>query len=173
MFSICKILSKRWYTCYYYCSMKITHLSKVKLIYKFLSAKNLYAYRDVLFKHHIGCDQHQKIQTNSFSPQPILFWLQAELFVLDKPDLKTDRVGPSGSKIGLSWVGLALRVKIRVKFGSGWSGLFDCTSSNQLFLPTELVCKGLIIEINQLQFHHRMKRSRQETFHKFLLFMPI
>ena len=34
------------------------------------------------------------------------------------------RVGPSGSKIRLSWVGLALRVKIWVKFGSGWTGWF-------------------------------------------------
>ena len=28
----------------------------------------------------------------------------------------------------MSWVELALRFKIRVKFGSGWSGSFDCAN---------------------------------------------
>ena len=44
--------------------------------------------------------------------------------VLNKLDLNPTRfwVRPSGSKIRLSRVGLALRVKIWVKFGSGWSG---------------------------------------------------
>ena len=41
------------------------------------------------------------------------------------------RVWPSGSEIGLSQVGLALSVKIRVKFGSGWSGLFGRTIKSQ------------------------------------------
>ena len=38
------------------------------------------------------------------------------------------RVEPSGSKIGLSWVELALRVKIRFKFGLSRSASFGRTT---------------------------------------------
>jgi hypothetical protein len=50
--------------------------------------------------------------------------------ILTRPDPFFSRVGPLGSKIMLSWVGLAIRVKIWVKFGSGWSGTFGRTSLN-------------------------------------------
>ena len=51
-----------------------------------------------------------------------------------QPNLFLSRVGSSGIKFGLSCVGLALRVKIQVKFGLGWSGLFDCTTMHNLAL---------------------------------------
>ena len=38
----------------------------------------------------------------------------------------TRKVGPQGSKSG--WVGLALRVKLRIKFGSGWLSSFGRTN---------------------------------------------
>ena len=47
----------------------------------------------------------------------VQIWVQPyNIYILNKPDLNPThfQVGPSGSKIRLSWVGLALRVKIRI-----------------------------------------------------------
>ena len=49
-----------------------------------------------------------------------------------EPDPFLGRVWPSGSKIVLSRVWLALRPKIWVKFGSGWLGSFGRTNWNKL-----------------------------------------
>ena len=57
---------------------------------------------------------------------------------VDPQDRVQIRVGPSGSKIGLSRIGLALRVKIRVKFWSGWSGSFGRTTPNPNFQPKHI-----------------------------------
>ena len=58
----------------------------------------------------------------------VQIWVQP-YNVLNKPDLKNGSGWAFKVQNRLSWVGLALRVKIRVKFGSGWSGSFGRTRS--------------------------------------------